>query len=127
MGTQSKREYLEAIRKRYVLADRKEKRIVLDEFCKVCEYNRKYAIRLLRRIDSVMVHSEKRRSGRPKKYKGPAILEVLKRIWTMLNLPCSKRLKAALPLWLPHYETHYRTTLTTDERSLLMSIFFCHH
>lgn len=122
METQGKREYLGAIRRRYVLADKKEKRIILDEFCKVCQYNRKYAIRLLSRMDSIMVRPGKRCTGRPKKYHAPAILEVLKRIWTMLNLPCSKRLKAALPLWLPHYESHYRTTLTTDERSLLISI-----
>ena len=64
----------------------------------------------------------KRQAGRPKKYYDPVVIEVLKRIWTMLNLPCSKRLKAALPSWLPHYEAHYHTTLTQDERSLLNSI-----
>jgi len=104
------------------LAGKKEKRAILDEFCKVCDYNRKYAIRLLGRLDTVMVHSGKRQAGRPRKYYDPVVIEVLKRIWTMLNLPCSKRLKAALPSWLPHYEAYYHTTLTQDERSLLNSI-----
>jgi len=122
MGTQGKREYLEAIRKRYHLAGKKEKRVILDEFCEVCDYNRKYAIRLLSRLDSIMHQSAKNQAGRPKKYYDPVVFEVLKRIWTMLNLPCSKRLKAALPSWLPHYEAHYRTTLTQDERTLLNSI-----
>jgi len=122
MGKQGKREYLESIRKRYHLADKKQKRAILDEFCKVCDYNRKYAIRLLGQLDSIMVDPGKRRAGRRKKYDSPVIVEVLRRIWTMLNLPCSKRLKASLPLWMPHYEAHYRTTLTTEQRTLLTSI-----
>ena len=32
------------------------------------------------------------------------ILEPLKRIWLAANLPCSKRLKPILSLWLPGYE-----------------------
>ena len=46
MGINSKREYLESIRERYRIARKKQKRKILDEFCAVCEYNRKYAIRL---------------------------------------------------------------------------------
>ena len=89
MGKQARQEYLAAIRKRYHLSGKKEKRAILDEFCKVCNYNRKYAIRLLSGLDSVTVCSGKRRTGRPKKYYDPVVVEVLKRIWTMLNLPCS--------------------------------------
>jgi hypothetical protein len=32
------------------------------------------------------------------------IKKVLTDIWVATNLPCSKRLKALLPLWLPHYK-----------------------
>lgn len=122
MGIQSKQEYLQAILKRYRVAGKKEKQTILDEFCGVCEYNRKYAIRLLSRRDTTVQHPPKRLAGRPKKYDDPIILEVLKRIWTMLNLPCSKRLKAALSLWLPHYEAHYGTELTLGQHCLLSSI-----
>ncbi len=45
------RDYLLAIVKRYRVATKKEKRKILDEFCKVCEYNRKYANLLIRRGD----------------------------------------------------------------------------
>lgn len=31
----------------------------------------------------------------------------MKKIWLASNLPCSKRLKAILPLWLPGYERQY--------------------
>ena len=93
MRKRGKQEYPQAILKRYRLADKKEKRAILDEFCKVCEYNRKYAIRLLSRGD---VHAEDRTirpAGRHKKYDDPAILEAVRYIWEKLNLPCSKRLK----------------------------------
>ena len=47
MGKQAKRAYLEAIMGRYRKADRAGKAKILDEFCAVCGYHRKYAIRLL--------------------------------------------------------------------------------
>ncbi len=122
MGKQGKQEYLQAILKRYRLADKKEKQAILDEFCEVCEYNRKYAIRLLSRGDVPVQCPQNRSAGRPRRYDDPVILEALKRIWSMLNLPCSKRLKAALPLWLPDYEAHYRTVVTSQQRLLLLSI-----
>lgn len=49
MVLQSRREYLSAIGKRYRKATRKENSIILGEFCVTCGYNRKYAIRLLRK------------------------------------------------------------------------------
>lgn len=47
MGKQAKQAYREAIRGRYRKANRTGKAHILDEFCAVCGYNRKYAIRLL--------------------------------------------------------------------------------
>jgi hypothetical protein len=47
MGRKEKAAYLDAIRKRYRNAKRREKKAILDEFCAVCKFNRKYAIRLL--------------------------------------------------------------------------------
>ena len=79
MGKQSKREYLVAIVKRYRLATKKEKREILDEFCTVCEYNRKYAIRLLRRGEMAVEQGKGKPVGRRKKYDVPIILEVFKR------------------------------------------------
>ena len=47
MSNTSKREYVEAILERYRLASKRGKQRILDEVCQVCDYNRKYAIRLL--------------------------------------------------------------------------------
>jgi hypothetical protein len=44
MSPRSKREYTEAIHKRYKNASRFEKKVILDEFCATTGYHRKYAI-----------------------------------------------------------------------------------
>lgn len=48
-ASRRKRTYLEAIRSRYRKARRADKGRILDEFCSVCGYQRKYVIRLLGR------------------------------------------------------------------------------
>lgn len=47
MRHEQKKAYLETIRRRYKKSTRQEKALILDEFCSVCKYNRKYAVRLL--------------------------------------------------------------------------------
>lgn len=100
MSRSEKKAYLEAIRRRYRRSNRVNKAKILDEFCAVCHYNRKYAIRLL--------HQRKRLSrqkpGRPSRYTTPALLAPLKAIWFATDQMCSKRLKAVIPDWLPYYE-----------------------
>ena len=54
MGRREKQAYLEAIRNRYHKAKRADKGKILDEFCSVCGYQRKYVIRLLSRRPSKM-------------------------------------------------------------------------
>ncbi|MEO8996295.1 MAG: hypothetical protein ABI284_02475 [Nitrosospira sp.] len=76
MGKQEKRVYLEAIRKRYRRAKRADKGKILDEFCSVCSYQRKYAIRLW----GCKPAKSARRSGRPSQYDQPALLRVLRKL-----------------------------------------------
>ena len=103
MGNKEKRAYLAAIRGRYEKAKRAVKTAILDEFCAVCGLCRKYAIRLLNRGPA----QPRRRPGRKPVYQDPGLLMVLRRIWLTSDQMCSKRLNAALPLWLPHYECTY--------------------
>jgi len=102
MSNAAKREYLQAIRPRYLAGSKFLKRAILDEFCRVCDYNRKYAIRLLRA--SPRTKHKASRAGRRPIYTHPALMTFLKHLWRSSNLVCSKRLKAMIPLWLPHYE-----------------------
>lgn len=104
MSNTAKREYLQAIRPRYLAGSKFLKRAILDEFCRVCQYNRKYAIRLLRATPRTKPSTS--RAGRHPIYTDPALINFLKHLWIASNLACSKRLKAMIPLWLPHYEAH---------------------
>src|SRR3989338_10873490 len=106
MSSRSKREYLEAIYLRYKRACRKGKAVILDEFCTTCGYHRKHAIRLIRKFTR-FIKLQKGKRGRKPLYSKEAILKPLKKIWLSANLPCSKRLKAVLPLWLPGYVQEY--------------------
>jgi len=100
MSKQSREEYYKTVVKRYRNSNKKTKSQVLDEFCEVCGYNRKYAIR---KLNTRKRTRRGKRPGRPKEYKNPILLDVLFDSWEKQNLPCSKRLKAAMPLWLPFY------------------------
>lgn len=106
MSSRSKREYLEAIYLRYKAAARGQKKIILDEFCAACGYHRKHAIRLLKNFRRFTKPKPKKK-GRPSEYNTESISTPIKRIWLASNLPCSKRLKAVLSLWLPGYVQKY--------------------
>lgn len=106
MSPRSKKEYLEAVYLRYKNASRKEKSVILNEFCLNCGYHRKHAIRLLRKFRRFIKPKHKKR-GKPAIYNKPSVIEPLTCIWLTANLPCSKRLKAILHLWLPSYEKEF--------------------
>ena len=93
MGKSERQAYLKAIRSRYRNAGKKAKVKILDEFCAVCEYHRKYAIRLLNLTGKP---KKKRRAGRKPIYASAEFLTALKRIWFASDQMCSKKLKAAI-------------------------------
>ena len=106
MSPGARMEYLRAVHLRYKKAERKEKSVILNELCNNCGYHRKHAIRALNTFKRYRKPKAKKR-GKPSVYNKVSIITPLKRIWLTANLPCSKRLKAILPLWLPFYETEY--------------------
>lgn len=120
MSEKAKQEYLLEIKERYKSADKKEKIKILDEFCSVCSYNRKYAIRLLNKKKSPVKLNK--RSGRPVIYNTPVIMRFLKLLLRLTNLICSKRLKEAIPLWLDVYETSYCIKIPEPDRKKLLKI-----
>ena len=106
MSPRSKREYLAAIVKRYRTASRSIKTIILNEFCSTCGYHRKHALRLIRTFRRFTNKTQTKRGRRP--VYDPELLRIpLTRIWKAANLPCSKRLKAIIALWLPGYIKTY--------------------
>jgi len=120
MSPRSKREYVEAVHRRYKNASRSERTLILNELCATCGYNRKYAIRLLRGFKR-FTKPKPRKRGKPAVYQKDDILVPLRRIWLEANLPCSKRLRAILPLWLPGYGQHFGQ-LSEEVTNALLSI-----
>jgi hypothetical protein len=118
MSATSKREYLNSIHNRYQTSPKGVKAMILDEFCRVCDYDRKYAIRLLQSKSRSLSAVIKSKSGRPTTYHHPEILAFLKRLWIASNLACGKRLKAMIPLWLPFDDSG----ISQDNRKLLLTI-----
>jgi hypothetical protein len=117
MTPMSRREYLRAIYDRYRRSDAEQKGRILDEFCRICGYNRKYAIRLLN-------HPRPAKRPRPPRSRavsyGPAIIRVLVAAWEAAGYPWSVRLKALLPLWMPWILQRY--PLSPDEKRQLLAI-----
>ena len=105
MSPTSKKEYFQWIAPRYRKASKKEKSLLLEEFCQVCGYHRKYAITKLRAFKKRYRKPPPRQKPGPKsQYQHPDFLKALKEIWIGTNLICSKRLKAAIPDWIGHYQ-----------------------
>lgn len=113
MGPISVREYAAAMRRRYELASKVEKGLLLDEFCTVTSYHRKAAVRLLRQEGS-----SRPRRGRPKRY-GPAEAAALRQVWEASDRLGSKRLAPFVAELLEVLERHKELTLEPVARARL--------
>src|SRR4030043_29138 len=102
MSPRSKQEYREAVHLRYKNAPVMKKPPSLMKFCATCGCHRKHAIRVLKGFKRFTKPKAKKR-GKPPVYQKEEIRKPLKEIWLTANLPCSKRLKVMLPIWLPGY------------------------
>jgi hypothetical protein len=113
----TKREYVQAIYQRYRHAGRPEKRRILDEFCAVARYHRKYAIRLLNGPAPGAARPPRRRAVTY----NVAALDVLRAIWAAAGYPWSVRLKALLPLWLPWARRRFPLPRALERQLLAIS------
>ena len=121
MSKKSKDEYLREARKRYLEVTKEEKQKILDEFCRICEYNRKYAIRLMNKKSLISKNKKRHKPGPKPKYNAPGIIQFLKDLWISTNLICSPRLKAIIPYWLVWYKNE-KNILTKNDETLLREI-----
>jgi len=119
MGHRSKWDYFKAIFERYQRATKEARQAILDEFCSVCRYHRKYAIRKLN-------------GPRPEKPPGPLrrrrgftyrreVVSILVTVWEAADYPCSIRLKAILRDWLPWIRKRFRLTAAVEKQLLAIS------
>ncbi len=71
----------------------------MDEFCEVCGYNRKHAIRLL----GMKVGMRLARPGPKPKFDAEMVRHLVI-LWKLMKYMCSVRMKVALPIWLQYYK-----------------------
>jgi len=116
MSPASRRELVEALRVRYRRASKERKGVILDELCAAAGYHRKYAIHLLN-TPAGEPRARTRKKRRPR-YSAKTI-KVLGGIWNSAGYPCSVRLKALLPLWMPWARRRLEELIPTVETQLL--------
>jgi hypothetical protein len=92
---------------------------MLDEFVAVTGYHRKYAIRLLNGPLPAAGRPRPRRC-RPATY-GRPVIDALLTVWTAAGYPWSLRLKALLPLWLPHLRRRHHLSRELERQLLTIS------
>lgn len=117
MSPPAKWEYMKTVYERYRQArSRKEKGLILDEFCKTYDCHRKHALRLLNAPPPA-----KRRPPRSKRgslYSQGRLPMILQRLWQASDYLCGQRLKPAILEWLPDIRRKFATS-PREERLLL--------
>jgi len=124
------------VKKRYIKATKKGKTTILDEFSATTGYNRVYAARILRlaegkvigysrsggrRIKYVIGKAKKIKRERNKIYTYDVFL-ALKKIWTIFDFICSKRLTPFMAEAIEKLTKHKEIELSPDIRQKLLSI-----
>lgn len=93
MSAQSRREYLNSMKKRYQLTKlRNEKTKIIDEVIELLGYHRKYITTVLNQPPVIL--KPKRYRNRPLKYL--EAMPVIESVWEALDYPCAERLHPVL-------------------------------
>ena len=119
MSKKAIREYIRAIHKRYDRVSRRVKKMILDEFCTITGYNRKYAIRKLNEP-----FNEGTWNKQPRKRKATysaKVISVIAAVWEAAGYPCSTRLKELLVLWMPWIRRRYALSTEIEKKLLRIS------
>jgi hypothetical protein len=110
-------EYARAVSARYLAASRREKAVVLDEFCKTTGHHRKSAVRLLRHPPP----PKRTGKGRPREY-GPEVVVALKSVWEVSDHLCSTRLAPFLEELVKALERQNEVQLRPETRAQLLQM-----
>jgi len=98
MPQEVKRILINKLRLRYLKGSRKQKSLILDEFCLTTDLSRKHAIRLL----NGEIKSHRNHPGPKYKY-GPEVRRHVVILWEACGRICSKKMVPAIKRWLPFY------------------------
>jgi hypothetical protein len=118
MGQLNMSLYLKKLKLRYFQTNRKGKSMILDEFCATSGLTRKHVISI---FNGLPLARKDKPIERKKHYDPKQLLPPLKAIWLATDQMCSKRLKVAIPLWLPYYKQMYGVDREVEIKLLAMS------
>jgi hypothetical protein len=117
MSKELKKDWMPKLQARYARRSREGKSRMLDELCEDYEYERKYAIKLLR--GGLPAPTGRAHPGPERQYE--VVEPVVRQIWLTAEQPCGKRLGPILRQWLPYYEGRYGK-LSGRQRSLIRHV-----
>lgn len=95
MTNMSKKELIDEVKPRYLKANKKDKGLILDEFCLNTGYNRNYATQIMQAGYDYRRVKREGRKARKQRY-GSDVLAIAIKIWELLEYPCGARLKPSL-------------------------------
>lgn len=121
MSISTRKELAKTLATRYAVANRSEKKIILDELTATTNYHRKHAIRLFNKQRQNFAKPKSPRRKRPPKYDNE-VKNALIAIWKATNYLCSKRLIACLPDFINAMERHEHLTILPEVRAKLLSL-----
>ena len=111
-------ELVNALARRYAVAGKAEKSLILDEFEAITGMHRKHAMRLLRSGPSC--RAAEGRAGR--RIYDAAVCEALVVVWEASDRICGKRLKALMPTLVEAMERHGHLELGPEIRAGLLAM-----
>lgn len=109
----------EAVRERYHESTKSEKSKILDEFVAITGFHRKYALRVLRKVDLTRTITT---TVAHKKIYDEAVKEAIVVLWEASDRICGKRLKSIIPVLLESLERHQRLTLDATVREKVLAV-----
>ena len=98
MKPRARDEHIKRLKDRYKDSSKDAKKFILNDICLTWGIDRKYAIKLL----SGNKKSSSKKAGRQATYDGRLVRHIFI-LWDSMERICAKRMKAALPIWLPFY------------------------
>jgi hypothetical protein len=115
-------EGFDELKLKYLNGNRRVKGEILRSFETLYGYNRKSAIRLLRRgLRNRLQGRVLKKRGAKGRYQDPEFKQTLRRLWSDMEWQCGRNMKSALPRWLPDFEDEYGE-LSVDIRTRLLAV-----
>lgn len=109
-----KHAYMTNVHPRYQRATRRQKAVILKEFCQAYGCHPKHAIRLLN--GPAPGKEPPAHGGGRKRLYSPYVIKVLEAVWETTHYLWSTRLKAALPVWMPWIKKRFALTSAQEKQ-----------